>query len=88
MICIKEIESKQVLNNGFGLLETSTQYVVLAGKIVNYNPCLICGVDIVICILQNKWKIQLQLTKTVTWPPLAWGLVCGAAASGTPLCKL
>nr|AFK36559.1 unknown [Lotus japonicus] len=30
----------------------------------------------------NKWKIRLQLTKPVTWPPLVWGVVCGAAASG------
>lgn len=32
--------------------------------------------------VQNKWKIRLQLTKPVTWPPLIWGVVCGAAASG------
>ncbi|ONI14202.1 hypothetical protein PRUPE_4G268700 [Prunus persica] len=30
---------------------------------------------------QNKWKIRLQLTKPVTWPPLVWGVVCRAAAS-------
>ena len=36
-----------------------------------------------ICNVQNKWKIRLQLTKPVTWPPLVWGVVCGAAASGT-----
>ncbi|KAL7095299.1 hypothetical protein ACP275_10G015000 [Erythranthe tilingii] len=30
----------------------------------------------------NKWKIRVQLTKPVTWPPLIWGVVCGAAASG------
>ncbi|XVE76576.1 hypothetical protein DITRI_Ditri12bG0184400 [Diplodiscus trichospermus] len=30
----------------------------------------------------NKWKIRVQLTKPVTWPPLVWGVVCGAAASG------
>jgi chlorophyll synthase len=28
------------------------------------------------------WKIRLQLTKPVTWIPLIWGVVCGAAASG------
>ncbi|AQK85428.1 Chlorophyll synthase chloroplastic [Zea mays] len=28
------------------------------------------------------WKIRLQLTKPVTWPPLVWGVLCGAAASG------
>ncbi|OEL35465.1 Chlorophyll synthase, chloroplastic [Dichanthelium oligosanthes] len=28
------------------------------------------------------WKIRLQLTKPVTWPPLIWGVLCGAAASG------
>ncbi|XWS43863.1 hypothetical protein CRYUN_Cryun16bG0140900 [Craigia yunnanensis] len=28
----------------------------------------------------NKWKIRLQLTKPVTWPPLVWGVVCGAAS--------
>ncbi|XP_027072610.1 chlorophyll synthase, chloroplastic [Coffea arabica] len=30
----------------------------------------------------DKWKIRVQLTKPVTWPPLVWGVVCGAAASG------
>lgn len=30
----------------------------------------------------NKWKIRLQLTKPVTWIPLIWGVLCGAAASG------
>eukprot|EP00899_Mesostigma_viride_P022534 jgi/Mesvir1/3465/Mv11958-RA.1 len=29
-----------------------------------------------------KWKIRLQLTKPVTWAPLIWGIMCGAAASG------
>jgi chlorophyll synthase len=28
------------------------------------------------------WKIRLQLTKPVTWIPLVWGTMCGAAASG------
>ncbi|KAL4343240.1 hypothetical protein AHAS_Ahas11G0058600 [Arachis hypogaea] len=23
----------------------------------------------------NKWKIRLQLTKPVTWPPLVWGVI-------------
>ncbi|KAG5553089.1 hypothetical protein RHGRI_011077 [Rhododendron griersonianum] len=35
---------------------------------------------------EDIWKIRVQLTKPVTWPPLVWGVVCGAAASGTPLC--
>ena len=30
----------------------------------------------------NIWKIRLQLMKPVTWIPLIWGVVCGAAASG------
>lgn len=30
----------------------------------------------------NIWKIRLQLTKPVTWVPLLWGVMCGAAASG------
>eukprot|EP00184_Porphyridium_aerugineum_P006359 CAMPEP_0184707212 /NCGR_PEP_ID=MMETSP0313-20130426/37155_1 /TAXON_ID=2792 /ORGANISM="Porphyridium aerugineum, Strain SAG 1380-2" /LENGTH=374 /DNA_ID=CAMNT_0027168787 /DNA_START=2108 /DNA_END=3232 /DNA_ORIENTATION=- len=30
----------------------------------------------------NIWKIRLQLTKPVTWIPLIWGVICGAAASG------
>ena len=30
----------------------------------------------------NIWKIRLQLTKPVTWVPLIWGVMCGAAASG------
>ena len=34
-------------------------------------------------VVQNKWKVRLQLTKPITWPPLVWGVVCGAAASGT-----
>ncbi|AQK85432.1 Chlorophyll synthase chloroplastic [Zea mays] len=32
------------------------------------------------------WKIRLQLTKPVTWPPLVWGVLCGAAASGMLCC--
>ena len=32
--------------------------------------------------LQDIWKIRLQLTKPVTWVPLMWGVICGAAASG------
>lgn len=35
-----------------------------------------------VVILQDKWKIRIQLMKPVTWPPLVWGVVCGAAASG------
>lgn len=31
---------------------------------------------------KDIWKIRVQLTKPVTWPPLIWGVVCGAAASG------
>jgi chlorophyll/bacteriochlorophyll a synthase len=30
----------------------------------------------------NLWAIRLQLMKPVTWVPLVWGVVCGAAASG------
>lgn len=30
----------------------------------------------------NLWKIRLQLMKPVTWIPLIWGVVCGAASSG------
>jgi chlorophyll synthase len=30
----------------------------------------------------DLWRIRLQLTKPVTWVPLIWGVVCGAAASG------
>jgi chlorophyll synthase len=25
------------------------------------------------------WKIRLQLMKPITWIPLIWGVVCGAA---------
>ncbi|KAL4446702.1 hypothetical protein ABPG77_007946 [Micractinium sp. CCAP 211/92] len=28
------------------------------------------------------WKIRIQLMKPVTWIPLIWGVLCGAAASG------
>ena len=30
----------------------------------------------------NVWKLRLQLMKPVTWVPLIWGVICGAAASG------
>lgn len=30
----------------------------------------------------NVWKIRLQLMKPITWIPLIWGVVCGAASSG------
>ncbi len=30
----------------------------------------------------NLWKIRLQLMKPITWIPLIWGVVCGAASSG------
>jgi chlorophyll synthase len=28
------------------------------------------------------WKIRLQLMKPITWIPLMWGVICGAASSG------
>ncbi len=28
------------------------------------------------------WKVRLQLMKPITWIPLMWGVVCGAASSG------
>ena len=30
----------------------------------------------------SLWKIRLQLMKPVTWIPLMWGVLCGAASSG------
>ncbi|WP_320677307.1 chlorophyll synthase ChlG [Prochlorococcus sp. MIT 1300] len=30
----------------------------------------------------STWKLRLQLMKPITWIPLLWGVVCGAAASG------
>jgi chlorophyll synthase len=30
----------------------------------------------------SPWKIRLQLMKPITWIPLIWGVVCGAASSG------
>ncbi|MBF2057952.1 MAG: chlorophyll synthase ChlG [Cyanobacterium sp. T60_A2020_053] len=30
----------------------------------------------------NIWQIRLQLMKPITWIPLIWGVVCGAASSG------
>ncbi|KAJ0560053.1 putative chlorophyll synthase [Helianthus annuus] len=33
--------------------------------------------------VQDIWKIRVQLAKSVTSPPLIWGVVCGAVASGT-----
>jgi chlorophyll synthase len=31
---------------------------------------------------QSIWKIRLQLMKPITWIPLIWGVVCGAASAG------
>ena len=31
---------------------------------------------------KSIWKIRLQLTKPITWVPLMWGVICGAASSG------
>ncbi len=28
------------------------------------------------------WKLRLQLMKPITWIPLIWGVICGAASSG------
>jgi chlorophyll synthase len=30
----------------------------------------------------SMWKIRLQLMKPITWIPLMWGVICGAASSG------
>jgi len=30
----------------------------------------------------SVWKIRLQLMKPITWIPLIWGVICGAASSG------
>ena len=30
----------------------------------------------------NIWKLRLQLMNPITWIPLIWGVICGAAASG------
>ncbi len=34
------------------------------------------------------WKLRLQLMKPITWIPLLWGVICGAAASGNYHWKL
>jgi chlorophyll/bacteriochlorophyll a synthase len=31
---------------------------------------------------KSIWKIRLQLMKPITWIPLIWGVVCGAASGG------
>jgi len=31
---------------------------------------------------KSIWQIRLQLMKPITWIPLIWGVVCGAASSG------
>jgi chlorophyll/bacteriochlorophyll a synthase len=36
----------------------------------------------------NIWKIRLQLMKPITWIPLIWGVVCGAASSGNYIWSL
>jgi len=30
----------------------------------------------------SVWKIRIQLMKPITWIPLIWGVICGAASSG------
>lgn len=30
----------------------------------------------------SVWQIRLQLMKAITWIPLMWGVICGAASSG------
>ena len=30
----------------------------------------------------SLWKLRIQLMKPITWIPLIWGVICGAAASG------
>ena len=30
----------------------------------------------------SVWKLRIQLMKPITWIPLIWGVICGAAASG------
>ncbi len=30
----------------------------------------------------STWKLRLQLMKPITWIPLIWGVLCGAASSG------
>ncbi|MEL7035310.1 MAG: chlorophyll synthase ChlG [Cyanobacteria bacterium J06592_8] len=37
---------------------------------------------------KSIWKIRLQLMKPITWIPLIWGVVCGAASSGKYLWTL
>jgi chlorophyll synthase len=37
---------------------------------------------------KNIWKLRLQLMKPITWIPLIWGVVCGAASSGGYVWKL
>jgi chlorophyll/bacteriochlorophyll a synthase len=32
--------------------------------------------------VKSIWKIRLQLMKPITWIPLMWGVICGAASSG------
>ncbi|MBW4521711.1 MAG: chlorophyll synthase ChlG [Scytolyngbya sp. HA4215-MV1] len=34
------------------------------------------------------WKIRLQLMKPITWIPLMWGVICGAASSGNYIWSL
>ena len=34
------------------------------------------------------WKLRLQLMKPITWIPLIWGVVCGAASSGNYIWSL
>ena len=31
---------------------------------------------------KSLWKLRIQLMKPITWIPLIWGVICGAAASG------
>ncbi len=36
----------------------------------------------------SVWKIRLQLMKPITWIPLIWGVICGAASGGGYVWKL
>ncbi|KAF2306418.1 hypothetical protein GH714_017844 [Hevea brasiliensis] len=59
-----------------GLVRKSEKRVASSSSFIN------CVNNHWLRICENKWKIRLQLTKPVTWPPLVWGVICGAAASG------
>jgi chlorophyll synthase len=73
---VSDSSSKQVQGNGPGAADTAAAANSVAGRARQLLGMK--GAE----TTSSLWKIRLQLMKPVTWIPLIWGVVCGAAASG------